>query len=439
FLDYILPSYILSGGGLVLCLAFSSLSLCSATVSGKLFGVVQRNASTRLCRASLQGASSIFTQVLGLGIVLSNPLNLLFIAFRTSNVTARVGEATPASLPSAAEGGRSCGVPRCRVATGAASQVPAWRSRAAAPLLGPVKPPRPCEDYWWEWKHCRGLRHAFHHYYAHGELPACGRWRDDYEACRAWESGRAAAAQVPGLRGGWGPCRACGGLAVPRGRSWCSAAPAPARRCVGTLRGSRGSLRRARTGKEASGGCGRAAAPVPGRGRSGALQLPSASRCGFWRFHSAQRSRRLNTNGTQLTACILAHLEIVWHLPLSMIKLVLSQIVTAGNKLLKTGPSTTTVVIYLFFSLLYFRKLCARVKELELWKNRNTLQCGSSGRAHHLTGIFHLTKTNQIRETVLLFPQSCNTQCKIMLVSSSVFFLPCHLEIIQPQLFPAVL
>ncbi|NXW51118.1 CV039 protein, partial [Nyctiprogne leucopyga] len=59
------------------------------------------------------------------------------------------------------------------------------------------QPPRPCEDYWWEWKHCRGLRHAFHHYYAHGELPACARWRDDYEACRAWETGRSAAAQVP--------------------------------------------------------------------------------------------------------------------------------------------------------------------------------------------------------------------------------------------------
>ncbi|KAM9526815.1 synaptic plasticity regulator PANTS [Guaruba guarouba] len=57
------------------------------------------------------------------------------------------------------------------------------------------QPPRPCEDYWWEWKHCRGLRHAFHHYYAHGELPTCGRWREDYEACRAWEKGRAAAAQ----------------------------------------------------------------------------------------------------------------------------------------------------------------------------------------------------------------------------------------------------
>ncbi|NXJ15368.1 CV039 protein, partial [Odontophorus gujanensis] len=68
------------------------------------------------------------------------------------------------------------------------------------------QPPRPCEDYWWEWKHCRGLRHAFHHYYAHGELPACGRWRDDYTACRAWERERAAAARVPpGGEGRGGP------------------------------------------------------------------------------------------------------------------------------------------------------------------------------------------------------------------------------------------
>ncbi|NWH70171.1 CV039 protein, partial [Piaya cayana] len=58
------------------------------------------------------------------------------------------------------------------------------------------QPPRSCEDYRWEWKHCRGLRHAFHHYYAHGQLPACGRWKDDYEACRAWESGRNNAARV---------------------------------------------------------------------------------------------------------------------------------------------------------------------------------------------------------------------------------------------------
>ncbi|NWI54720.1 CV039 protein, partial [Calyptomena viridis] len=56
--------------------------------------------------------------------------------------------------------------------------------------------PRSCEDYWWEWKHCRGLRHAFHHYYTHRELPACGRWQEDYEACCAWEGDRATSAQV---------------------------------------------------------------------------------------------------------------------------------------------------------------------------------------------------------------------------------------------------
>ncbi|XP_014750039.1 PREDICTED: UPF0545 protein C22orf39 homolog [Sturnus vulgaris] len=60
---------------------------------------------------------------------------------------------------------------------------------------GSWRPPRSCEDYWDEWKHCRGLLYAFHHYYTHGELPDCGRWREDYEACRAWERDRAAAAQ----------------------------------------------------------------------------------------------------------------------------------------------------------------------------------------------------------------------------------------------------
>ncbi|XP_068767676.1 synaptic plasticity regulator PANTS isoform X3 [Struthio camelus] len=60
---------------------------------------------------------------------------------------------------------------------------------------GAWRPPRSCEDYWAEWKHCRGLRHAFHHYYAHGELPSCGQWRADYGTCRAWERGAGAAAQ----------------------------------------------------------------------------------------------------------------------------------------------------------------------------------------------------------------------------------------------------
>ncbi|NWJ07063.1 CV039 protein, partial [Crypturellus undulatus] len=66
----------------------------------------------------------------------------------------------------------------------------------SAPCLHPQSP-RPCEDYWDEWKRCRGLRYAFHHYYAHGERPQCAQWREDYGACRAWESGGDAAAKVP--------------------------------------------------------------------------------------------------------------------------------------------------------------------------------------------------------------------------------------------------
>ncbi|NWU44555.1 CV039 protein, partial [Hylia prasina] len=77
------------------------------------------------------------------------------------------------------------------------------------------QPPRSCEDYWGEWKHCRGLRHAFHHYYAHGELPDCGRWREDYEACRAWERNGAAAAQVPAP-----PLAGAAGTEIPQPRVW---------------------------------------------------------------------------------------------------------------------------------------------------------------------------------------------------------------------------
>lgn len=98
-----------------------------------------------------------------------------------------------------------------------------WAGFGRCRLTRPVRPqpPRPCEDYWWEWRHCRGLRHAFHHYYAHGQLPACARWRDDYTACRAWESGRAAAAQVPPGGGARGLAPGCGakGLEPPFGLS----------------------------------------------------------------------------------------------------------------------------------------------------------------------------------------------------------------------------
>lgn len=100
-------------------------------------------------------------------------------------------------------------------------QGPGWGGRRDSIQPGHVRPqpPRSCEDYWGEWKHCRGLRHAFHHYYTHGELPDCGRWREDYEACRAWERDRATAAQVPT------PLCACPASA---GRGCCDRNPATA-------------------------------------------------------------------------------------------------------------------------------------------------------------------------------------------------------------------
>ncbi|CAM9540011.1 unnamed protein product [Bubo scandiacus] len=68
---------------------------------------------------------------------------------------------------------------------------------------GAWRPPRSCEDYWWEWKHCRGLRHAFHHYYAHGELPACRPLAGRLRGLRALGEGprrrRAGTARAPRL------------------------------------------------------------------------------------------------------------------------------------------------------------------------------------------------------------------------------------------------
>ncbi|XP_058250634.1 UPF0545 protein C22orf39 homolog isoform X2 [Hemibagrus wyckioides] len=52
----------------------------------------------------------------------------------------------------------------------------------------PWRPPRACDVYWAEFKHCKSLRNRFHHYYAYGTSPVCLQWKDDYEACREWES-----------------------------------------------------------------------------------------------------------------------------------------------------------------------------------------------------------------------------------------------------------
>nr|XP_054097744.1 UPF0545 protein C22orf39 homolog isoform X3 [Callithrix jacchus] len=59
------------------------------------------------------------------------------------------------------------------------------------------QPPRPCEAYRAEWKLCRSARHFLHHYYVHGERPACEQWRRDLASCRDWEERRSAEAQLP--------------------------------------------------------------------------------------------------------------------------------------------------------------------------------------------------------------------------------------------------
>lgn len=57
------------------------------------------------------------------------------------------------------------------------------------------RPPRPCEAYRAEWKLCRSAGHFLHHYYVHGERPACEQWRRDLDSCREWEEHRSAEAQ----------------------------------------------------------------------------------------------------------------------------------------------------------------------------------------------------------------------------------------------------
>ncbi|GCB74289.1 synaptic plasticity regulator PANTS [Scyliorhinus torazame] len=52
---------------------------------------------------------------------------------------------------------------------------------------GSWRPPRVCDDYRSEWKHCRSLGNLFHHYYTYGELPSCKQWKKDYKSCMEWE------------------------------------------------------------------------------------------------------------------------------------------------------------------------------------------------------------------------------------------------------------
>ncbi|XP_076005697.1 synaptic plasticity regulator PANTS [Genypterus blacodes] len=59
----------------------------------------------------------------------------------------------------------------------------------------PWKPPRACDDYLSEFKHCKSLWNRFHHYYAHGTLPSCQQWREDHSSCTQWEKHRSKEAQ----------------------------------------------------------------------------------------------------------------------------------------------------------------------------------------------------------------------------------------------------
>uniref|UniRef100_A0A8I5UDT3 Synaptic plasticity regulator PANTS n=2 Tax=Pongo abelii TaxID=9601 RepID=A0A8I5UDT3_PONAB len=73
------------------------------------------------------------------------------------------------------------------------------RARAGRPDMADGsgwQPPRPCESYRAEWKLCRSARHFLHHYYVHGERPACEQWQRDLASCRDWEERRSAEAQV---------------------------------------------------------------------------------------------------------------------------------------------------------------------------------------------------------------------------------------------------
>ncbi|XP_047448041.1 UPF0545 protein C22orf39 homolog [Mugil cephalus] len=57
------------------------------------------------------------------------------------------------------------------------------------------RPPRICDDYWSEFRHCKSLRNRFHHYYTHGTAPSCQQWKEDYNNCREWENHRSAEAK----------------------------------------------------------------------------------------------------------------------------------------------------------------------------------------------------------------------------------------------------
>ncbi|XP_029296350.1 synaptic plasticity regulator PANTS [Cottoperca gobio] len=50
------------------------------------------------------------------------------------------------------------------------------------------RPPRDCDQYLREFKHCKSWSNSFHHYYTYGTSPSCKQWKEDYYYCREWEN-----------------------------------------------------------------------------------------------------------------------------------------------------------------------------------------------------------------------------------------------------------
>ncbi|XP_055367195.1 UPF0545 protein C22orf39 homolog isoform X2 [Betta splendens] len=61
------------------------------------------------------------------------------------------------------------------------------RSKTRKWLCRRAQPPRVCDNYWSEFKHCKSLSNRFHHYYTYGTTPSCQQWKEDYYNCREWE------------------------------------------------------------------------------------------------------------------------------------------------------------------------------------------------------------------------------------------------------------
>ncbi|XP_033946251.1 synaptic plasticity regulator PANTS [Pseudochaenichthys georgianus] len=63
------------------------------------------------------------------------------------------------------------------------------------PAKAAWRPPRACDNYWEEFKHCVSWSNGFHHYYTYGTVPSCQQWKNDYNDCREWEERRSSEAK----------------------------------------------------------------------------------------------------------------------------------------------------------------------------------------------------------------------------------------------------